>query len=114
MATVRFRTPNGLEWTRDVPGPGLDQRTFDACVESGEYVVLDTPSKAKPKSAPKAEPVPTADDTSEDDADDADDGDDDSDLDALRSEYERVKGHAPDGRWRPKRLRAEIAAAGEE
>lgn len=88
---VTYQTPNGVVWTSEVPGPGLDQRTFDARVERGEYVVLDPGASA---------------DTSATGADDPDD-----DLVALRAEYEAVTGEPADRRWKPARLRKEIAAA---
>lgn len=52
MAVVRFRTENGIEWTREVPGPGLDQRTFDSWVERGRIVVLDPAVGATVPQAP--------------------------------------------------------------
>lgn len=38
----------------------------------------------------------------------------DDDLVALRAEYQRVKGEAPDGRWTARRLRSEIAAVSQK
>lgn len=40
MALRKFKNRNGAEWALEVPGPGLDQRTFDARVGKGTYVLL--------------------------------------------------------------------------
>lgn len=99
---VTFRARNGLVWTREIPAPGLDERTFNKRVERGEFVVLETHDE---------HPDPS---TSPDEAGgEATSG---GDLEALRAEYRAVSGRKADRRWGEARLRREIAAArsGEE
>lgn len=44
MAVIRIIGPNGAPALLEVPSPGMDQRTFDARVASGEFtVVVDEP-----------------------------------------------------------------------
>lgn len=40
MARVTFRGPAGAVRTCEVPGPGLDQKTFDRRVAVGEFTIL--------------------------------------------------------------------------
>lgn len=37
----RIRGPAGAVVTVEVPGPGVDQRTFDARVDSGEWTIVE-------------------------------------------------------------------------
>lgn len=58
MSRRRFRGPNGAVVTTEVPGPGMDQRTFDNKVASGEFVVLPDEKPKRTRQSKPEEPKP--------------------------------------------------------
>ena len=90
MALRKFKNRSGARWALEVPGPGMNQATFDARVDRGVYVLLpDDPGPDGTDSADDAgsadtdEHSPVTDDQGTDDTGQTtgdDQGDDEGDA----------------------------------